>query len=456
MDEHELMGKLKVSKAVAKMAVPSVISSLVTVVYNMADTFFVGQTGDPLQVAAVSLTNPIFILMMAFANMFGMGGSAVLSMALGAKDERRAKNASSFVTYASLIVGVVFALILIVFMDPILALFGANAETYEFARGYTFHIAYGAPFIIWSAAASFIVRAEGASREAMIGSMIGTIANIVLDPIFISVLGQGTAGAAIATTIGNVMASGYYLWYFLRKSRMLSISWRYFTVRGGILTKICSAGLPTAIFSALMSVSTIVLNQLLVVYGNDPVAAIGIVFKANMFITFLQMGLANGVQPLLGYNYGAGNMERFREVESYTKKCCLAAGVIATVLYFVFREEIISLFISDSDVIAYGVQMLIAYMLSGPVIGILFVNMNCMQSVGHAFPATVLSVLRQGILLIPLLYLLRALFGLNGVILGQSVTDYIAVILSVFLWRKIRSRVEKKQPEAAAGETNKI
>lgn len=452
MDEHELMGKLKVSKAVAKMAVPSVISSLVTVVYNMADTFFVGQTGDPLQVAAVSLTNPIFILMMAFANMFGMGGSAVLSMALGAKDERRAKNASSFVTYASLIVGVVFALILIVFMDPILALFGANAETYEFARGYTFHIAYGAPFIIWSAAASFIVRAEGASREAMIGSMIGTIANIVLDPIFISVLGQGTAGAAIATTIGNVMASGYYLWYFLRKSRMLSISWRYFTVRGGILTKICSSGLPTAIFSALMSVSTIVLNQLLVVYGNDPVAAIGIVFKANMFITFLQMGLANGVQPLLGYNYGAGNMERFREVESYTKKCCLAAGVIATVLYFVFREEIISLFISDSDVIAYGVQMLIAYMLSGPVIGILFVNMNCMQSVGHAFPATVLSVLRQGILLIPLLYLLRALFGLNGVILGQSVTDYIAVILSVFLWRKIRSRVEKKQPEAAAGE----
>lgn len=452
MDEHELMGKLKVSKAVAKMAVPSVISSLVTVVYNMADTFFVGQTGDPLQVAAVSLTNPIFILMMAFANMFGMGGSAVLSMALGAKDERRAKNASSFVTYASLIVGVVFALILIVFMDPILALFGANAETYEFARGYTFHIAYGAPFIIWSAAASFIVRAEGASREAMIGSMIGTIANIVLDPIFISVLGQGTAGAAIATTIGNVLASGYYLWYFLRKSRMLSISWRYFTVRGGILTKICSSGLPTAIFSALMSVSTIVLNQLLVVYGNDPVAAIGIVFKANMFITFLQMGLANGVQPLLGYNYGAGNMKRFQEVESYTKKCCLAAGVIATVLYFVFREPIIGLFISDSDVIAYGVQMLIAYMLSGPVIGILFVNMNCMQSVGHAFPATVLSVLRQGILLIPLLYLLRALFGLNGVILGQSVTDYIAVVLSVFLWRKIRSGVKKKQPEAAAGE----
>lgn len=438
MDEHELMGKMKISKAVAKMAIPSVISSLVTVVYNMADTFFVGQTGDSLQVAAVSLTNPIFILMMAFANMLGMGGSAVLSVALGEKNELRAKKTSSFVTYASLIIGIVFAAVLIIFMNPILTLFGANEQTCEFARGYTFHISYGAPFIIWSAAASFIVRAEGASREAMIGSMIGTIANIVLDPIFISVLDQGAAGAAIATTIGNVLASAYYLWYFLKKSRVLSIHWKHFTVKEGILKRTCSSGLPTAIFSALMSVSTIVLNQLLVVYGNDPVAAIGIVFKANMFITFLQMGLANGVQPLLGYNYGSGDMARFQGVERYTKKCCLVAGVIATVLYFVLREPIIRLFISDEGVVSYGVEMLVAYMLSGPVIGILFVNMNCMQSVGHAFPATVLSVLRQGILLIPLLYVLRALFGLNGVILGQSVTDYIAVVLSIFLWRKIR------------------
>lgn len=444
MDEKELMGKMKISKAVMKMAVPSVISSLVTVVYNMADTFFVGQTGDSLQVAAVSLTNPIFILLMAFANMLGMGGSAVLSMALGAQNKKRAANASAFVTYASLMIGVVFTAVLLLFMDPILRIFGADAQTYEFAAGYTFHISYGAPFIIWSAAASFIVRAEGASKEAMIGSMIGTIANIVLDPIFISVLDQGTAGVAIATTIGNILASIYYLWYFLKKSRVLSISPKDMKIREGIFIKTCSSGLPTAIFSALMSVSTIVLNQLLVEYGNDPVAAIGIVFKANMFITFLQMGIANGIQPLLGYNYGSGNMERFRGIESYTKKCCVIAGIAATILFFVFREPIIRLFISDKDVIGYGVKMLVAYMLSGPVIGILFVNMNCMQSVGHAFPATVLSVLRQGILLIPLLYLLKALFGLNGVILGQSITDYAAVILSLFLWRGIRKNLEKE------------
>ena len=439
--EKDWMGTMKVSKAVAKMAIPSVISSLVTVVYNMADTFFVGQTGDALQVAAVSLTNPIFILFMAFANMFGMGGSAAASMALGQKNEKRVRQVSALVTYASLIVGVLFAVILLVFTGPILSLFGADAQTYEYARRYTVYVAVGAPFIIWSAAASFVVRAEGASREAMIGSMIGTIANIVLDPIFISGFGMGAAGAAIATTIGNLMASAYYLWYFLRRSKVMSLRPKDFTCREGILKGVCSTGLPTAIFSALMSVSTIVLNQILVAYGNDPVAAIGIVFKANMFITFLQMGLANGIQPLLGYSYGAGSMKRFQEVERFTKKCCVIVGVAATVLFFVAREPIIRLFISDNDVVRYGVEMLVAYMVSGPFIGILFVNMNCMQSVEHALPATILSVMRQGVLLIPLLYLLEAVAGLDGVIYGQAITDYIAVILSAVIWRKIKRKL---------------
>lgn len=441
MNEHELMANMKVSKAVAKMAIPSVISSLVTVIYNMADTFFVGRTGDALQVAAVSLTNPIFILLMAFANMFGMGGSAVASVALGKKDEKRVKNVTAFVFYGSVIVGLVCMAALLLFMRPILTLFGANAETYEFAKGYTLHISYGAPFIIWSAASSFILRVEGASKEAMIGNMIGTIANIVLDPIFISTFGMGAAGAAIATTIGNVLACLYYLWYFLKKSRLFSIHFRYFTCRNGILVKICTIGLPTAIFSGLMSVSTIILNQILIAYGNAPVAAIGIVFKANMFITFLQMGLANGVQPLFGYNYGSGDKERFQAVERFTKICCVIVGVASVILYYIGKDPIIRIFIDDNEVVAYGVQMLIGYMLSGPVIGILFTNMNCMQSVGHAFPATVLSVLRQGILLIPLLYLLNALFGLNGVIYGQSITDYIAVLLSIFFWQRTKKQI---------------
>ena len=448
MNDNDLMKNMKISKAVAKMAIPSVISSLVTVVYNMADTFFVGQTGDALQVAAVSLTNPIFILFMAFANMFGMGGSTMISIAMGEKNNKRIKNISAFVTYASLIIGIIFAIILVIFMKPILALFGADSQTYAPACGYILHISYGAPFIIWSAAASFIVRAEGSSSEAMIGSMIGTIANIVLDPLFISGFSLGAAGAAIATTIGNVLASSYYLWYFLKKSQYFSVSFKHFTCKSKILTSVCSAGLPTAIFSALMSISTIVLNQILVAYGNAPVAAIGIVFKANMFITFLQMGLANGVQPLLGYNYGARNMKRFQDVEHFTKMCCIIVGIVSTILFFVLRQQIIRLFINDTNVIYYGVTMLIGYMISGPVIGLLFVNMNCMQSVGRALPATILSILRQGLLLIPLLYILNAILGLNGVIYGQSLTDYIAVILSFILWKKLARELSHTTAQA--------
>lgn len=440
-NDQELMRSMKVSKAVAAMAIPSVISSLVTVVYNMADTFFVGQTGDALQVAAVSLTNPIFILLMAFANMFGMGGSAVASMAVGEGKPQKVKNTTAFITYASLTVGVGAAVLLLACMSLILKIFGANGETYEYAKGYVQYIAWGAPFIIWSAAASFVVRSEGASKEAMIGSMVGTIANIVLDPLFITGLHMGAAGAAIATTIGNILASLYFVWYFLKKSRQLSILPKDFTLRERISGRVCAIGLPTAIFSALMSVSTIVINQILVKYGDAPVAAIGIVFKANMFITFLQMGLANGVQPLLGYSYGAGNISRFREVERFTKICCLVTGITATVLYFIGREPIIRMFISDDEVVYYGVKMLVAYMISGPVIGMMFVNMNCMQSVNHSLPATILSVMRQGVLLIPLLYVLQFFWGMEGVIYGQSITDYIAVFLSAVLWRNIRKKL---------------
>ena len=265
-------------------------------------------------------------------------------------------------------------------MSPILHIFGANTETYEYAKGYIHYIAWGAPFIIWSAAASFVVRAEGASKEAMIGSMVGTIANIVLDPLFISGLHMGAAGAAIATTIGNILASLYFVWYFLKRSGQLSILPKDFTLGENIPQRVCTTGFPTAIFSVLMSVSTIVVNQILVKYGNAPVAAIGIVFKANMFI-------------------------------------------------------------SDDEVVYYGVKMLIAYMLSGPVIGMLFVNMNCMQSVNYALPATILSVMRQGVLLIPLLYILQLIAGLEGVIYGQAITDYIAVVLSTVFWRNIRKKL---------------
>ncbi len=439
MSDSSWMSKDKVSDVVKKMAIPSVISSLVTVVYNMADTFFVGQTNDPLQVAAVSLTNPIFILFMAVANMLGMGGSALASRALGKNDEQKARNVSSFVTYFSVLVGIVFCVILLLFQNSLLTLFGANVDTLDLAKGYTLYIAIGAPFIIFSAAASFIVRAQGDSKQAMVGNMIGTIINIVLDPVFVSAFNKGAAGAAIATTIANIIACVYYIYYFEKKSKIMSIRPKYFSF--GVCKDICISGLPMALFSSLMSVSTIITNLILAEYGNSAIAAAGIVFKANMFVSFLQMGIANGVQPILGYCVGADDEKRFKEVESYTKKCCLICGFILSALYIIFSRNIIQIFINDSETISYGIPLLIGYTLSGPFIGMLFMNMNVLQTLNYPLPATILSLCRQGLLFIPLLYILNIVIGFNGVCVAQSLTDVLVIIMSFVFRRRVLSNL---------------
>lgn len=432
--EDELMGSVKVSTSVAKMAIPSVISSLVTVLYNMADTFFVGQTGDSLQVAAVSLTNPCFVLMMAVANMIGMGGAALASSALGAGNQEKARKTTSFAFWASIGLGIIFTILFLTLTNPILKLLGADHETIAKAAGYLRWIAPGAPFCIWSVTASFVVRSVGFSTEAMTGNMIGTILNIVLDPVFISVFHMGAAGAAIATSISNIIASVYYIWFFVRKCKTVSIHPKYFTLRRDIAANTLITGLPTGLFSALMSLSTILMNQIMTAWGNNAVAAIGIVFKANMFVSFVQMGIANGVQPLLGYAYGAKNKPRFQAVEKYTVKILIITGIFCTALYLIFRNQIMALFINNAEVIRLGVPMLVAYTVSGPFIGLFFLDMNCLQSTEHPAPATLLSVMRNGILLIPLMFILRNAFGFYGALSAQAVTDYIVIILAVIFW----------------------
>lgn len=442
--KEALMGNASVSTAVRMMAVPSVISSLVTVFYNMADTFFVGQTGDALEVAAVSLTNPCFVLLMAVANMLGMGAAALASVALGAGEGATAKKITSFSFWASLLFGMVFCLVFLLFSQPLLLFLGANTGTLEKAAGYLRWIAPGAFFCIWSVTASFVVRSMGFSTEAMVGNMIGTVLNIILDPVFISGLHQGAAGAAVATSLSNGAASLYYIWFFLKKCPAASLSLHDFTLAPSISLRVMNTGLPTGMFSALMSLATILMNQIMTEWGNAAVAAMGIVFKANMFVSFIQMGIANGVQPLLGYAYGAGNRKRFLSIERFTIKILLAVGIAATALYLGFARQIITVFIEDSHVITLGVPMLIAYTVSGPFIGLFFLAMDCLQSTAHPMPATLLSVLRNGLLLIPLMFLLKALFGFYGVISAQAVTDYLSIALSLFLWHLAKQHLSRR------------
>ena len=310
----DLFEKVPVPKAVATMAVPTMISMLVVVIYNMADTFFIGQTQDPLQVAAVSLATPVFMIFMALGNLFGIGGSSAISRALGEKHKERAWHISSFCCYGALGLGVIVAIFSVLGMEGILRLIGASENTIGFARKYLLIISIGAPTILFSTAFANILRGEGAARESMVGNLLGTIVNIVLDPVMILMLGWGVTGAALATIIGNIAACLFYLQYFLRKKSTLTISLKYFKIGGGIARGVVAIGIPASLNNILMSFANIVLNQALVGYGDTPVAAMGVAMKSNMLVVLLQIGLCVGIQPLIGYNYGAGNKKRLMQV----------------------------------------------------------------------------------------------------------------------------------------------
>ena len=440
MNENELMGSMKVSKAVAKMAIPSVISSLVTVVYNMADTFFVGQTGDPLQVAAVSLTNPIFILLMAFANMFGMGGSAVASMAMGEKNEKRVKNTSAFVTYASLIVGILFALILIFFMKPILYTFGANSQTYEMAKGYTFHVSYGAPFIIWSAAASFIVRAEGASSEAMIGSMIGTVVNIVLDPVFIFGMNLGVRGAAIATVISQACSTIWVLTFLTGSRTRLKIRLRNMGLTPSVILPCVALGAATFVMQSSESIISICFNSSLLKYGGDiAVGAMTILTSAMQFAMLPLQGLGQGAQPIISYNYGARNAERVKGAFGLLLKASLIYSTLIWLFVQVVPQVFAGMFTSDAELLSFTSRALRIYMACVFMFGIQVACQMAFTAIGFAKESIIVAVTRKFVLLLPLIYILPHVLTGNrtlAVYTAEPVADFLAVTFTALLFRK--------------------
>ena len=390
-----------------------------------------------MQVAAVSLATPVFMVLMALGNLFGIGGSSAISRALGEKKTERARQISSFCCYGSLGLGICMSGLFLVGMDTILKMIGASENTIDYARNYLSYIALGGPFIMFGTAFGNILRGEGASKESMIGNMIGTITNIVLDPIMILVFKWGVAGAAIATVIGNMAASGFYLQYFLRKKSSLSIRLKDFRMGERIAVSVASIGIPASLNNILMSCANIVLNHVLASYGDTPVAAMGVAMKANMLVVLLQIGLCSGIQPLVGYNYGARNKKRLMKVFWFTGACAVIMGTLLTVFMVIAREGIIQAFINDEAVVAYGIQMVIALQISGPVIGILFLCINTLQGMGKALPSLILTICRQGLVFIPLVFLLNGMFGLEGVIYAQPVADFVSILLASVLCMRI-------------------
>ena len=443
----DLFEKAPVPKAVATMAVPTMISMLVVVIYNMADTFFIGQTKDPLQVAAVSLATPVFMIFMALGHLFGIGGSSAISRALGERRKDRAWHISSFCCYGSLGLGVMVAVISVLGMEQILHLIGASENTIGFARQYLTIISIGAPTIMFSTAFANILRGEGASRESMVGNLLGPIVNIILDPVMILGLGWGVSGAALATIIGNIAACFFYISYYVRGKSMLSIHVKDFRMGEGIAASVAAIGIPASLNNILMSFANIILNQALVGYGDTPVAAMGVALKSNMLVVLLQIGLCVGIQPLIGYNYGSGNKKRLMQVFKFTGVVSVIMGMLLTMFMIIARKTMIQVFINDAEVVSYGIRMVVALQLSAPFIGILFLCINTIQGMGKALPSLVLTVCRQGLIFIPLIFILNAMLGLDGVIYAQPAADYLSILVGIMICVHLFRSMEHRERE---------
>lgn len=456
-DNKQVFESYSVPKAVATMAVPSMLGMLINIVYNLADTFFVGQTGDSNQVAAVSVSMPLFLMFIAVGNLFGVGGCAFISRSLGEGRQDRVKKISSFCIYTSILVGVILGAVYMIFKTPLLYLVGASDNTIDFASDYLKWVALGSPFVVTAITGCNLVRGEGAAKTSMIGSIIGQVVNIILDPIFILSggdklfgfkmpfgLGLGVAGAAIATVIGNIVSVVFFLIYFLKGKSILSITPKRYTVKDGVAKGVINVGLPASLNNLLMSLSNIIVNIVLVSYGDNAVAAMGVAMKANMLVVMLQIGLGQGVQPLIGYCYGARNYDRMKKCLRFSIMCNVIIGTAMTLFYVVFKENVISMFIDDAQVVELGVKILIALMSPGPIIGIMFVLNFAFQGMGKGFQSLILSVGRQGLIYIPLLFILNAVVGLEGIIWAQASADYACVIMSLIMWLVVKKSIKKQ------------
>ena len=446
----DMFANAPIPQAVLKNAIPAMLAMLMVLVYNLADTFFIGQTGDPLLVAAVSLGTPVFLMYMAVGTLFGAGGVSVVSRALGAGDVERAKSANSFSIWTCIVVSILLAVCVTVFMDPLLSLLGASADTWAPTKTYLTITAFAAPFVAVCECFANIVRAEGASTRAMAGMITGNVINIVLDPILILGLGWGIAGAASATLIGNICALCIYLQFYLSGRSDLGVSPRRYRVHGGIATGVLSIGTPAALASILMNVSQIVANAQMAQYGDLAVSGLGVAMKVVMITGMICMGLAQGIQPLLGYCVGAKRWERFRGVMKFSLVSIFCLAIVLALLCQAFTAQIVSAFLSDPDAADYAVRFAHILLTTSFLFGVFYVLTNALQAMGAATPALIVNISRQGLIYIPMLFILQPFFGADGLAWAQPVADVLALGLAVVLF--VRTYRKLSRADAAAAE----
>lgn len=428
-----------VRKAVLQNALPAMAAMLMVLIYNLADTFFIGQTHDDLQVAAVSLATPVFLLFMAVGTVFGIGGTSVISRALGEGRREYAKSVCSFCMWSCVVVGIAMSVLFLVFMDNILALIGASSDTWDHTKAYLTIVCLSGPFVLIANCFSNVIRAEGESGKAMMGQVIGNLLNVILDPIMILVFGWDIAGAAIATVIGNVVGALYYIAFYLRGKSSLGIGIAYLTAKNGVASSVLAIGVPAALGSLLMSFSSIIMNSQMVEYGDMAVAGVGVAMKVTMMTGMVCIGLGQGVQPLLGYCVGSKNRKRYNDVLRYSLVFSFALSCALTLLCYLFTEQIVGVFLTDAAAFEYGVDFSRILLCTSFLFGVFYVLINALQAEGAATESLVVSISRQGLIYIPAMFILGSLFNETGLIWAQPIADVLSLLLAILLYAN-RSR----------------
>ena len=439
-----------VPKALAVMAVPTIISQLITLIYNMADTYYLGLTENPYMVAAVSLVLTVNLMSITFANIFGTGGGSLISRLLGLKEEEEGRKVSAAAIWMALATAVLFVLLTMTFLDPILKLLGASENTIGYARQYLFYVTgIGGIPTIMSLVLSNLTRSIGYSREAAFGMGLGGVMNMILDPLFMFVLlpdGMQVTGAAVATMLSNTISLLYFIFVLIRirRTSVLTADPRLGLPRRTSFASMFGVGIPAGISTLLFDLSAIVANKLMASHGDIPLAAYGIVTKVERLPLNVGIGICLGMVPLIAYNYAAGNEKRMNEVFTCARAAGLGFAALCVVLYRVFSAQIISIFIRDAETVAYGTQFLQARCYATPFMFLCFNMVHFFNALGRGRISLLLAVIRQAVLNIPILLILNALAGIDGLIWTQFTADVLTVIASYLIYFRFR-RKRKQQ-----------
>lgn len=435
-DRQQLFETASIPKAYFALTIPSVLGKIVMLLYNMADTWFIAATGDTNLVAGVALCGPAFTLMLTIGDLFGLGGSSIISRLFGKGEIDRARRISVFCFYGAMLSGFLTAMVLLTFEVPILTLLGADSNTMPYARQYYHWMALGAPLMITPIVPLNLLRSEGMAKASMLGSAVGSIANMLLDPLFIFGVGMGAAGAAIATVLSNVVSLAVYLFFICKKARILSVSLKYFSRKGEDILPVFSIGIPASANSLMNTLGQIISNRFLLLYGSTVLAAAGISSKISMIPTMMIVGFAFSAGPLVGYNYGQGNWPRVKKIIRFFYSFQILASSAVALVLMVLAPQLVRGFMEDAVIVSIGTEYLRWHLINIPFMAVFMVSSCLMQSTGNARGATILSLGRQGVVFTAVIILANSLFGYRGVIAAQAATDLISAAVAAWLVRK--------------------